>query len=380
VVILATVHVQSAARTAANQRHNAGKLVDLQQRHSGHQVTGVQAHVEVRKHKQQQADIHPRRLHLIRVLPAALCCIVAVATGWLAATQHVSVQSTIQQQQQQQHGDAGYAAPSTALVLAACSTAVLAPVMYCVLMQLLPSCFSVGEGALMAQGAAALAAAAILVVPEAPVFVPGTICQLLPGAALQLLLQLGGCSSAARSRALSLEALPAAILLVVTSTLLLCLLLRTGLAIVRGRSSSNHTSESPAHKAAPATSRSSWLGRLLLAAPVAALMATLLLWLVAAAVWTLLEFLPARQGRLLVLLYWVGLLGVTLPALGLWASHSKMPQVNRLPALQPSQHCSQASYMTGVRAVLESMACILSALVASGMVSGSVDALHVTFD
>jgi hypothetical protein len=206
--------------------------------------------------------------------------------------------------------------------------------MYCLLMQLLPSCFSIGEGALMAQGAAALSAAAALVVPEAPIFVPDTVCRLLPGAALQLLLQLGGCSSAAHSRALSLEALPAAILLVVAATLLLSLLLRTLLAVLCGSNTSNDTTVSPAHKAAPATTRRSWLGRLLLAAPVAASMVTLLLWLVSAAVWTLLEFLPARQGRLLVLLYWVGLLGVTLPALGLWASHSKMPQVNGLAALQ----------------------------------------------
>jgi hypothetical protein len=334
VAILVTVRVQSAA-AAGNQQQKVGKVVDVQQQHSCHQVKGVQAHVEVRKHKQQYADIHPRRLHIIHVLPAALCGMVAVAAGWLAAARHTSGQST--PQQQQQHGDADSAAPSAALVLAATSTAMLAPVMYCLLMQLLPTCFSIGEGALMAQGAAALAAAAALVAPEAPVFVPSSVCQLLPGAAVRLLLQLGGCSSAAHSRALSLEALPAAILLVLTSTLLLCLLLRTLLAVLRDSSSSKDTSVSPAHKAAPAITRSSWLGRLLLAAPVAALMVTLLLWLVAAAVWTLVEYLPARQGRLLVLLYWVGLLGVTLPALGLWASHSKMPQVNEFAALQLGQ-------------------------------------------
>ncbi|WIA17278.1 hypothetical protein OEZ85_014147 [Tetradesmus obliquus] len=96
-----------------------------------------------------------------------------------------------------------------------------------------------------------------------------------------------------------------------------------------GSSSSSGTQEfTTAQKSnAAATSSSGLLGRVLLAVPLAASMVALLLWLVCAAAWTLLEFMPARQGRVLVLLYWVGLMGLTLPALGLWVGHSKVPQI-----------------------------------------------------
>jgi hypothetical protein len=52
-----------------------------------------------------------------------------------------------------------------------------------------------------------------------------------------------------------------------------------------------------------------------------------LLWLCCAAAWTLLEFLPAEAGRQGVLLYWVGLLAATLPALKWLARAGNMPQV-----------------------------------------------------
>jgi hypothetical protein len=215
-------------------------------------------------------------------------------------------------------------------------------------MQLLPSCFSIGEGALMAQGAAGLAAAAALVLPQAPLFVPDAVCQLLPAAGLQLVFKAGGCSSTAHSRALSSEALPAAILLVVASTLLLCLLLRALLGVLGccSSSSSRNTSAACQETKTATISSSSRLCSVLLAVPIVVSMVALLLFLVCAAAWTVLEFVPARQGRLLVLLYWVGLLGVMLPALALWANHSKVPQVRQLSgAAQLACSCQVAKYM-----------------------------------
>lgn len=327
--IILTVYVQSKAAataaaatiTATNKSQKAGKPVRAQQHNDSHQLYASEQQLD--QHRQQQHQWQ----QFIKWLPAAFCGVVAAAAAWLAAAQHYSLNIFLQQQLNFSLGRPASAA-SPALMLAAASTAVLAPAMYCLLMRLLPSCFSIGEGALMAQGAASLAAAAALVVPEAPVFVPDCVCQLLPPAVRVPLSRMGGCSSTARSRALSLEALPAAILLVAASTLVLCLLLRTLLAVLGGSSSGGPGESTIAQKRnTAATSSSVLLGRVLLAVPLAASMVALLLWLVCAAAWTLLEFMPARQGRVLVLLYWVGLMGLTLPALGLWVGHSKVPQI-----------------------------------------------------
>lgn len=327
--IVLTVYLQSkpaaaavSATAATKQSQKAGTPVHAQQHSDSRQLHAKEEYVEQQRRKQRQGQ------QVIKWFPAAFCGVVAAAAAWLAAAQHSSLQILIEQQLNFTNVCTASAA-SPALMLAAASTAVLAPAMYCLLMRLLPSCFSIGEGALMAQGAASLAAAAALVVPAAPVFVPNCVCQLLPAAVRLTLSRMGGCSSTAHSRALSVEALPAAILLVAASTLLLCLLLRTLLAVLGGSSSSSGTQEfTTAQKSnAAATSSSGLLGRVLLAVPLAASMVALLLWLVCAAAWTLLEFMPARQGRVLVLLYWVGLMGLTLPALGLWVGHSKVPQI-----------------------------------------------------
>eukprot|EP00775_Hariotina_reticulata_P005752 gene5753-5992_t len=62
-------------------------------------------------------------------------------------------------------------------------------------------------------------------------------------------------------------------------------------------------------------------------ATILAMAAAPLTWLGATAVWTVLEVLPAKPWRLLVLLYWVGLLAVTLPGLKGCAGHSNVPQI-----------------------------------------------------
>lgn len=164
---------------------------------------------------------------------------------------------------------------------------------------------------MMAQGAAGVLAAAALVVPYASLFVPRHVCQVLPPSVQHMLASIGTCSSSAYHKALTLPALSAAVTLIVATMLLICLLLHGVIVLLQQECSGVRRV-------------SKWTGISILAIGISGL----LLWLVCAAVWTLLEFLPARPGRLLLLMYWMSLLAVTLPALRAWASHSRVPQVS----------------------------------------------------
>lgn len=354
----ATATAAAARRAAQKQQHQKAlpggpecRNGTIKYAHSD--VNGVAAHKQPRQHlPQQQQQQHGIAYQLRDWRPAGLCGIVAVVATLLAFGQHSSTlyslsAATLRSSWTQQWSMLTTSLPvwQVPLVMAAVAPAVLAPVLYCLIMQLLPSCFSIGEGAMMAQGAAGLAAAAALAVPDAAAFIPAAVCRVLPAAPLHAAVSLGGCSSSAHSSALSLQLLPSAILLVLAATLLVCLLLRALLAVLGFCGSSTHRIKAAASTAAAPTgqsagtcpeqpvrtasmrSRSAALVVWPAAATITAAMAPLLLWLCCAACWTLLEFLPARPGRLLVLVYWVGLLGVSLPALGLWASHSKVPQV-----------------------------------------------------
>lgn len=234
---------------------------------------------------------------------------------------------------------------------------------FCLSLQLLPGCFSLGEAALMAQGAACLAVTAAGAWQYAWVFVPAAVCSQLPQPLLQPLQQLGGCTAAAHREALSLKGLSAAITLVLAAAVGACLLLRvlhTALQPLRQtfpsssgsngaakhntmqlRSSNGSTTPTNGHQKAQhcdaSSSSSSGVPLLtrtvigassaVVAAAAAGGICVLLVWLCCAAAWTLLEFLPAEAGRLGVLVYWLGVLAATLPALKWLARVGSMPQV-----------------------------------------------------
>jgi hypothetical protein len=261
--------------------------------------------------------------------------------------------------------------------------AITAAAGFCGSLHLLPGCFSLGEAAVLAQGATCLLAAAVAALPQAVAFVPPLVCRQLPPRALGALAALDACTPAAHARALSTHMLPAVVVLILAAAASACLLLRllwlschrlqaaaqgnraataqlqqrsthaaadvTAAGSTRGRMLGSRVRAEPAATAAgnghvkpsaacPRSSSSSseraW--RLQLAAAVAAAAASpalaaaicvLLLWLACAAAWTLTEFLVALPARAGVLLYWCGLLATTLPALRLWLASSSVPQV-----------------------------------------------------
>jgi hypothetical protein len=245
---------------------------------------------------------------------------------------------------------------------------------FCLSLQLLPGCFSLGEAALLAHGATCLIATTAGALRRAMQFVPAEVCLQLPPRLLLSVQGLGGCTADAHAAGLSLEGLAAAINLVLAAAVAACLLLRVLLTAVQQLrqlpvSSSSRGDSSKAargaikpvsttppgpptvasnsipngtrrHTSASRSSSSSSSQRnrrqepfvvvtnLISALAAAAGICVLLLWLCCAAAWTLLEFLPSVPGRLGVLLYWVGLLAATLPALKWLARVSGMPQVS----------------------------------------------------
>lgn len=191
-----------------------------------------------------------------------------------------------------------------------------APALYLLLMPLLPCCFSIGEGALAAQGVALLSAAALLAAPHAACFVPAGVWALaeVPAAVSFHSSRCGGGQWAATA-----AALPSLVPLVLSSALLCCFCLRGVVGALH------------AHRKAPAAGRA-----LCITAAAAAVAAPAAAWLASAAAWTLFDFVPAAPGRITVLAYWAVTLAVTLPAMRLLPRH--MPQVCRLP-LPAAQPC-----------------------------------------
>lgn len=242
---------------------------------------------------------------------------------------------------------------------------------FCLSLQLLPGCFSLGEAALLAQGVTSLVVTAAQSAPRALLFVPPAVCQCLPTAVQQVMVQQGACTQEAHRAALSCRNLPAVISLVLCAAMGACLMLRLlwdalqqlqdnwtqQLKSEPGRAQEvaqepislyQHSADASKQKQAPAvcpkavvtvdgkTGQNSWhtarmtLQMQLYAAVALAAACTiiaLLGWLGCAAIWTLLEFLPAGRGRPAVLLYWVSLLTATLPALKWLAKAGSMPQV-----------------------------------------------------
>lgn len=243
---------------------------------------------------------------------------------------------------------------------------------FCLSLQLLPGCFSLGEAALMAQGAACLGVTAAGALRHAALFAPKTVCSCLPQAVLHTLQHFGGCTAAAHRAALSMQLLPAVICLILAAAVAACLLLRVLVAaskqlgeltlcsqdvarlnkhpacvskatnvVLHHAASNGHQNGDCVRESSAASLRDKQIRKLdsalsvpvvasLIAASLAASagMCLLLLWLSCAAVWTLFEFLPAEAGRFGVLLYWVALLAATLPALKVLARVGSMPQVS----------------------------------------------------
>jgi hypothetical protein len=235
--------------------------------------------------------------------------------------------------------------------------AVLAAASFCLSLQLLAGCFSLGEAALMAQGATCLVVTTARALQHAVLFVPAAVCVRLPYGMLLAAQHTGGCTAEAHKAAVSLQGLPAVVSLVLAAAVAACLLLRVCCGSAQhlkqqwcsiratsssaegrqldqdalGNGSASANKERHIHEAAGHNSNSMSTATVLVNA-VAALAAAagiclVLLWLCCAAAWTLLEFLPAEAGRLGVLLYWVGLLAATLPALKWLARAGNMPQV-----------------------------------------------------
>lgn len=246
------------------------------------------------------------------------------------------------------------ASPVTA-VLQLCGWAILAATSFCVTLQLLPGCFSLGEAALMAQGAACLVVTTARALHHAALFVPAAICLHLPPHAQAAVQHVGGCTAEAHRAALSLPGLPAVISLVLAAAIAACMLLK----VLHGslqqvgqhwcHMAGAHKLEQSQGKHRPAkqnghhssrgvgsSNGSSRVGSTAVLVDAAAALAAaggiclVLTWLCCAAAWTVLEFLPAEAGRLGVLLYWVGLLAATLPALKWLARVGSMPQVRLL--------------------------------------------------
>lgn len=241
-----------------------------------------------------------------------------------------------------------------------CGWAVLAAVSFCLALQLLPGCFSLGEAALMAQGAACLTVTAAKALQHAALFVPSAVCSQLPRSALTAAQGMGGCMAESHKAALSLLGLPAVISLVLAAAVVACLLLtalywsvkgsrqqqqvrslqdlqKQGQSVSAGCALSNGTSTAHALRSSgtfAGPSPATVVVNVAAAIVAAAGICMVLLWLTCAAAWTLLEFLPAEAGRLGVLLYWVGLLAVTLPALKWLARAGSMPQVGVIGSCQ----------------------------------------------
>jgi hypothetical protein len=139
--------------------------------------------------------------------------------------------------------------------------------------------------------------------------------------------------------ALSLSGLAAAVVLIVTSVLMISLLLTWLVDTASSSSSSCRTRNFTSRRKDSRVKNpkghitvkcSQWRSRLLLEVLLCVAIAAPLMWLAAAAVWTVLEVLPAKPWRFLVLLYWLGLLAITLPGLKGCAGHSNVPQVGSL--------------------------------------------------
>jgi hypothetical protein len=291
--------------------------------------------------------------------------------------------STLQDPQQQLllMLQGGLIASSAGVALKLLMWGCIAAASFCLSLQLLPGCFSLGEAALLAHGSTCLLATTAGALPRAMQFVPAAVCVQLPAGLLLSAQRMGSCTAEAHRAALSLKGLTAAITLVLAAAVAACLLLRVVLTALqqlkqlplsssRGSSSirgakhhANGANKAVSASGAPAaatnsapngtcrhtstvgssssssttsrgSTRSSWsrepvaiVATLVSALAAAAGICVLLLWLCCAAAWTLLEFLPAVPGRLGVLLYWVGLLAATLPALKWLARVSGMPQV-----------------------------------------------------
>lgn len=258
-------------------------------------------------------------------------------------------------------------------MLQASAWACLSAVGFGLSLQLLPGCFSLGEAALMAQGAACLGVTAAGALRHAALFAPKAVCSCLPQAVLLTLRHFGGCTGAAHREALSMQLLPAVICLILAAAVAACLLLWVLIAaskqlgglmlcsqtvpmlnkqpacvskatnMVLHHAASNGHQNGDCVQDGGAPSRDNKQIRKLDSTPsvpvVAALvtaslaasagMCLLLLWLSCAAAWTLFEFLPAEAGRLGVLLYWVALLAATLPVLKVLARVGSMPQVSQ---------------------------------------------------
>ena len=309
---------------------------------------------------------------------------VAAAIMAVAGSQHSALLRNTGLQQVAQLLTSAAAGPLQS-VLQLLIWACLASAAFCTTLQLLPGCFSLGEAALMAQSAACLTASTAGALQHAAVFVPAVVCAQLPHGVLAPVQRLSCCTAAARSTALSLELLPAIISLTVAAAVAACLLLWVLLACTRQLRQLMHTnrvSNGPAAKSAQQqhplsngsssvdshrcdtaaggtpenksagllrcngashqspsngshhSSRQHFPHRVVTLTALAATgcaaaagICVVLLWLCCAAVWTLSDFMPARAGRLGVLLYWVVLLSLTLPVLK-WCAHAgSMPQV-----------------------------------------------------
>lgn len=332
VALLLTVYLQSRTAVACTRINNTSAA------HRSHVDTTLQ---QKQQQVQDSSKNHSKNIankHTCQHIPTLWPCMSAASVACLAAT-IVSWQAPFQELlssqvpsrsslQPAQTADVTYSSSHAAVAAAAAAVgATAAPMLYCLIMQVLPGCFSIGEGALMAQGAAAVLVASVQSLSHAPLFIPAAVCHWMPQPLQPLLRSMHSCNRTAHQQALSLEALSAAVILIVAAVLLVCLLLRGNTALLRNISSNARSSKTHSTSifgsSLISSSRISWLAISVLFTAIGLIM----LWLACAAAWTLLEFLPARPSRMFVLLYWVSLLAVTLPALRLWASRSNVPQV-----------------------------------------------------
>jgi hypothetical protein len=376
--VMGVVWLQSPPPSLTAARRADSKLVTVANGQL-HHLNGVQADADGTAaarppHSTIPVAVKSARASLAAALPSLLAAAVLLCAVALATSKHKQQQmpwfSTPQQQQLLVALEmvSSHVAAALPLLVWAC----LAASSFCLSLQLLPGCFSIGEAALMAQGVTCLILTAAAALPHAVLFVPEVVCSQLPHRVLLVVQGVGGCTKEAHKTALGLQGLSAVISLVLAAAVAACLLLRVLYQSARQLrqhltpSKTSHRSSSQEDMIQPRNgtstpqqlqqspqrvdlsssssiqqgvlSRNSRRGADLAcvaaggSAAVAALAAAagiciVLLWLCCAAAWTLLEFLPAEAGRLGVLLYWVGLLATTLPALKWLARAGNMPQV-----------------------------------------------------
>lgn len=193
-------------------------------------------------------------------------------------------------------------------------------------MIVLPSCFSIGEGVLLAACVASTMAAAMQLTPLLPVFIPRSLISVFGPTTQQHVTQL--VESLQQSHCPGYVQLSVFIVLLIASMVALCWIMWAALCYStssKAPAAASAASVKPSYSPAITHGISQLPSALMLSTAVVPVTVIGIL-----ALWTLLEFVPLNPSRFWVLGYWAAVLAVTLPLMRLAARHTKVPQVSWL--------------------------------------------------